>query len=98
MTRNEMIKSRLAKAREQANKEKNCLDLSVKGGMNCTYATGTGYMRKPEVVSFSNLERAANYRTRGSAIKMDMETAEALFMRGQNLNGGRRAGTRAKSH
>ena len=55
MTRNEMIKSRLAKAREQANKEKNCLDLSVKGGMNCTYATGTGYMRKPEVVSFSNL-------------------------------------------
>lgn len=97
MTRNEIIKARLAAAKAQADKEKNGLDLSVKGGMNCTYATGTGYMRKPETVPFSNLERAANYRTRGSAIKMDMEVAEALSMRGQNLNGGRRAGVRRKS-
>lgn len=98
MTRNEMVKARLAKARAQATYEKESLDLSVKGGMKCNYVTGTGHIRKPETIPFSNLERAANYRTRGSNSRMDMEVAESIFMRGQSLNGGRRAGTRTKSH
>ena len=99
MKRNEKIKAQLEAARKQALYEKESLDLSPsgKGALKCSYATGTGYMRKPETVPFSGLERAANYRTRGSSSRMDMETAEALFMRGQSLNGGRRAGTRQKS-
>jgi hypothetical protein len=95
MTRNEMIKARLDAAKAQATKEKNCLDLT-KGGIKCTYATGTGVPRKAETIPFDSLQRAANYKVRGSGSGMTIEDAEALFMRGQSLSGGRRAGTRKK--
>lgn len=96
MTRNEMIKARLAAAKAQATKEKDSLDLT-KGGIKCTYATGTGWVNKPEVVPFDNLQRAANYKVRGSGTGLTIEDAEAIWAKGQSLNGGRRAGARRKS-